>query len=230
MIVSLIPARGGSKGVPRKNIRLLGGKPLICHSIEAALASSARAVFVSTEDAEIASLSAAAGGRVIERPAELALDSTPSLPVVLHALPLIEKNLGRKISILALLQATTPFRNASDIDGTLDLLRDQDADSAVSVVRLSHFHPSKIKRIEANRLLSYSQAEIEGLPRQNFEHAYIRNGGVYAVRRSTLLEKNSLYGDDCRAYVMPEERSLDIDTPFDFEFAEWLCCRNPNPS
>lgn len=231
MIVSFIPARGGSKGVPRKNIRLLGGKPLICHTIEAALASkSAAFVFVSTEDPEIAGIAAAAGARIIDRPQSLAEDSTPSLPVILHALPLIENLLGEKIEILALLQATTPFRNGEDIDRTVHLLIKSNADSAVSVTPVQHGHPSKIKRMEQDRLHPYLENEPEGVRRQDLAPAYIRNGGVYATRRETLLAKNSLYGNDCRGYVMPVERSIEIDSPLDFSFAEWWFSRESNHS
>jgi CMP-N-acetylneuraminic acid synthetase len=224
--VGFIPARGGSKGVPRKNIRALGGEPLICHTIRAALSSRfAAPVFVSTEDAEIAAISRAAGAIIIERPAGLAADDTPTLPVILHALPQIEAALGSTIEILVLLQATTPFRNADDIDRTVSLLDDTAADSAVSVVEAGHFHPQKFKRLEDGKLAPFFMPEIEGASRQSLSAACIRNGGIYATRRRTLLDKSSLYGDDCRAYVMPAERSVEIDTELDFAFAEFLLGR-----
>jgi len=223
--VGFIPARGGSKGVPRKNIRELGGVPLIVHTIRAALASRrATPVFVSTEDSEIAEVSRAAGAIVIDRPSELAADDTPTLPVIRHALPVIETSMGFPIDVLVLLQATTPFRNADDIDRTVALLDDPAADSAVSVAPAGHVHPHKIKRLEEGRLVPYGEAEVEGVRRQDLSPAYVRNGGIYASRRATI-EAGSLYGADCRAFVMPEERSIEIDTELDFAFAEFLMAR-----
>jgi CMP-N,N'-diacetyllegionaminic acid synthase len=225
MIAALIPARGGSKGVPRKNIRMLGGRPLLHYTIEAALqAARIEAVFVSTEDAEIAAVALDGGARLIQRPVELAEDETAALPVIVHALPEMDRVLGGRVETLVYLQATTPFRNAVDIDATIALIDDQSAESAVSVVQVTRSHPFKLKKISAGRLVPYSEIEPEGIRRQDMPSAYVRNGGVYVSRRATI-ESGSLYGRDCRAHVMSEEQSVEIDTELDFAFAEFLLSR-----
>jgi len=225
MIAALIPARGGSKGVPRKNLRLLGGVPLIVHTIEAALSADClAAVFVSTEDAEIRRVAESAGARVIERPHELAADETAALPVIRHALPIMDRALGEAVDVLVYLQATTPFRNSADIDATVALLDDPDAESAVSVMQVTRFHPFKLKRIVGHRLQPFSESEPEGIRRQDLPAAYVRNGGIYVSRRRTI-EAGSLYGSDIRAHVMPEERSVEIDTELDFALAELIHAR-----
>ncbi|MGH8048869.1 MAG: cytidylyltransferase domain-containing protein [Chthoniobacterales bacterium] len=226
MIAALIPARGGSKGVPRKNVRMLGGKPLIVHTIEAAFgAGCLDGIFVSSEESGILEIAAAAGSRVIERPVELATDEAAALPVIRHALPIMDEALGGRVEILVYLQATTPFRTAADIDATVALLADPLADSAVSVVELTHSNPLKLKKIADGRLLPYSDEEPEGLRRQDLPAVYVRNGGVYASRRDTIEMLDSLYGRNCRAHIMPEVRSVEIDTETDFAFAEFLIAR-----
>lgn len=226
IIAALIPARGGSKGVPRKNLRPLGGSPLIVHTIKAALQARCLAgVFVSTEDAETRQVAESAGARVIARPVELASDETAALPVIRHALPIMDAALGAKVDVLVYLQATTPFRNAADINATVALLDDPAAESAVSVVQVTRVHPFKLKRIVDGQLQPYSAVEPEGTRRQDLPPAFVRNGGIYASRRRTI-EAGSLYGGDIRAHIMPEERSVEIDTELDFAFAELILTRH----
>jgi len=144
--------------------------------------------------------------------------------VIRHALPIMDRALGEAVDVLVYLQATTPFRNSADIDATVALLDDPDAESAVSVVQVTRFHPFKLKRIVGHRLQPFSESEPEGIRRQDLPAAYVRNGGIYASRRPTI-EAGSLYGSDIRAHVMPEERSVEIDTELDFALAELIHAR-----
>lgn len=225
--LGVIPVRGGSKGVPRKNIRLLGQKPLLAYTLSAAQNSQMLShTVVSTEDAEIADIAQSFGGQVVWRPNSLAQDETPSLPVVQHALLEVEAAIDIVFDYAVVLQATTPFRTYKDIDGVLEKLIGTGADSVVSVVKLDEFHPWKIKKIDGDRLVPYMDVEEEGTRRQDLPAAFVRNGGVYAVKRSVLMDRNSLYGDDCRAYIMPRNRSVDINDELDFLFAEALVAKN----
>jgi CMP-N-acetylneuraminic acid synthetase len=222
-VLGVIPARGGSKSVPRKNIRLLGHKPLIEYTLCAAKKCSLLSRYVvSTEDVEIAQIVKDLGVEVIERPKELARDDTPTLPVIQHAVRVIEEEISSNVDYIVILQATSPFRNSEDIRGAIKKLISTKADSVVSVCKLEKFHPWKIKRIVNARLIAYTEEEIEGTRRQDLPLAYIRNGGIYAVQRDIIMEKNSIFGTDCRPYIMPPERSVDINNEMDLIFAEAL--------
>lgn len=222
-VLGLIPARGGSKGVVRKNLRPLGGKPLIEHTIFAALASKTLSVVVtSTEDGEIAEIAQRCGSEVLIRPMELARDETPTVPVVQHAVSEVTSKRGVKVDFVVVLQATTPFRTGSDIDAAVEELIQSRADSVVSVVKVEHFHPCKLKKIVNGQLVPYNELEVEGTRRQDLATAFVRNGGIYAARADIVMQLGSLYGADCRPYIMPPERSMDIDTEFDLLLAESL--------
>jgi CMP-N-acetylneuraminic acid synthetase len=221
-VLAVIPARGGSKGIPKKNIVDLGGKPLIHHTIEAALRSQLllRCV-VSTDDSEIAELARAAGADVpFMRPAELSSDAALSLPVVLHALNHVEHLEVKKYDAVILLQPTAPFRTSEDIDACLHLLFDSGADSVVSVVDVCGYHPLRMKRIVADRLVNYVDQGFEDMrPRQSLPKVYIRNGSIYAIQRDALVNQNTLVGADARPYIMPADRSINIDNHIDLAVA-----------
>ncbi len=227
-VLAVIPARGGSKSVLRKNIRPLGGKPLIAHMLEAALDSTmVTCVAVSSEDAEILAAAKEFGrGKVecIERPMDLAQDDTPSLPVMVHAVEELEKKHGR-FDYVVMLQLTTPFVRAEDIDASLKLLVEEGTDTVLSVCKANSYHPAKMKKItDDNRLVQY----VEGMPetqftRQKLDPVYRRNGGIYAHKRAVVMERGLLYGSDaavCRPYIMSDERSVDINSMADFLAAE----------
>jgi len=217
--LGVIPARGGSKGVPRKNVRPLAGRPLLAYTIDAARKSRALThVVVSTEDAGIARVARELGVEVIERPAELALDETPMLPVVQHAVACAEHRFGRFDAVFTL-QVTSPFRLAGDIDEAIELLRRSGAQSVIGVVRVFDNHPARIKRICGDRLAPYDTPEPEGIRRQDLPPAYLRNGAAYVTRRD-VLERGSLLGDDQCPFEMPPCRSINIDEPLDFALAE----------
>ncbi len=224
-VLGLIPARGGSKGVPRKNLRSLAGKPLVVHSIEVARASrSICELCVSTDDEEIAEIARAAGAPVpFMRPAHLASDQAKSLPVMQHALEHMEKEHGRTYEFLVLLEPTSPLRTVDDIDGAVARLADSDADSCVGVSRLASHHPVFIKKIDGQRLVPFSIPEPEGTRRQDVKPpAYARNGAIYVFRTDTTTRRDRLYGDTILPWEMPDERSANIDREVDFLLAEAL--------
>ncbi len=227
-VIAVVPARGGSKGVPRKNIRILGGKPLIGWTIEAALAArSIDRVVVSTEDAEIASVAAGfAGVEVVKRPPDLATDTAQTLPVVQHAVAAVEAG-GTTVSVIVLLQPTTPLRTADDIERGLALLQAPKADSVVSVVDVGGHHPFRMKRIVAGGILvNYIDQGFEDMrPRQHLPPVYIREGSVYIARRSVVMDGHSMVGQSAQALVVPPARSVNIDTELDFVLAEILLNR-----
>lgn len=222
-ILGIIPARGGSKGVPRKNIKLLGGKPLIAYTIEEALKSKLTRVIVSTEDKEIAEVAKAYGADVsFMRPMELATDNASSIHVVQHALKEIE-TIGNTIyDAIMLLQPTTPFRIANDINEAINKFKSERCDSVISVVNVGGTHPARMKYIENGVLIDPPFSEnYEGQNRQELIPMYIRNGAIYLTRKETIL-KNSFKGDKSLALTMPELRSVNIDTLEDFEYAQWI--------
>lgn len=224
-VLAVIPARGGSKAIPRKNIRLLGGRPLLVWTLQAAQRSGKLTrTIVSTDDPEIAALARAHGGEVpFLRPPELATDSAPAIPTIQHALRHVEAPPGEEqFEVVVMLQPTTPFRTASDIDGALEKLERTGAVSVISVVDVGGHHPARMKYLEGDRLIDPPFCEShENQPRQELRAMYLRNGAIYAVRREVLLA-GSFKGRDCRAWIMPPERSLNIDTEHDFRYAEWL--------
>ena len=212
MILGLIPARGGSKGVPRKNVRQLAGKPLIAWTIEAALdAPSLDRVVVSTDDEEIAEIARAHGAEVpFLRPAELARDETADLPVYRHALA----ELGEPDSV-AWLRPTAPLRAAEDIEAALGLLGETGADTVRSVTEAEH-SPYLMGRLDGGRLVPLLGDVPER--RQLLPLVYRLNGAVDVVRCSSVGDV--LFGGDVRAYVMPAERSVDVETELDLLLAE----------
>jgi len=224
--IGIIPARGGSKGIPRKNLAPLLGKPLLAYTIEAARASQFLTdIVVSTEDQEIGTVSRDWGAQVpFYRPAELATDKALSVPVVLHALREMEQITSKPYDIVVMLQPTSPLRSAHDIDSGIQLLLDTGADSVISVVDVGGHHPFRMKRVVGqNILINYIDQGFEDMrPRQELPPVYIRSGALYIVRRSILADQQTFVGRDCRAYVMPEHRAINIDTRMDLILAEQL--------
>jgi len=215
---ALIPARGGSKGIPRKNIKMIAGKPLIVWTIEAALRSSLlSAVVVSTDDLEIAEVARQAGAQVpFMRPAELAQDQTPGLDPVLHALD----QLPQYDSVL-LLQPTSPLRTTEDIDGCLNLVSQKKAPSVVSLTEAG-IHPYWTYRQNADQTMTRFVDAAPIARRQDLPSVFALNGAMYFADANWLRGSGSLVGAETLAYVMPKERSVDLDTPLDWRFAELL--------
>jgi CMP-N-acetylneuraminic acid synthetase len=218
-VVGVIPARGGSKGLPRKNIRLLAGAPLIAHSIRAALQSSLLdIVVVSTEDQEIAEIAAAYGAKVVQRPASLATDTVQNTSVVRHVMEM----LGEPVSHVVLLQPTSPLRLAADIDACLAPLLAGRARSVMTVTPAEH-HPGKTLLLtpEGEATPFTCEADMEAR-RQDLPVVFRQNGAVYALGGDDFLASDRFILFPSRAHVMPPERSIDIDGEFDLFLAEKL--------
>jgi len=224
-ILGVITARGGSKGIPGKNIKMLGGKPLIAYTIEVAKKSNLITdLIVSTDDEEIADVAKKYGAEVpFMRPKELAEYDTPHLPVMQHAISFMEDKLDIVFDYIVILQPTSPFRIIEDIDETIQKLIDTGADSAVSLVELdSSEHPIKAKKMEGNDVLPYCMEEKEGTRRQDFPIAYKRSAAVYAMRRDLIMKDNKIFGDNIVGHIVPKDRSIDIDEPLDWLKAEYM--------
>ena len=225
-VLAVIPARGGSKGVPRKNIRPVCGKPLIAYTIETALAAKGlfRRILVSTDDDEIAKVARHHGAEVpFLRPAELANDKAPMIPVIQHAIRYVENDENTRVDWVCLLQPTEPFRTVQDIEQAMTLAQAGGCDSVISVVQVFSVHPILMKRIDAGHLLPYCIEEKEGTRRQDYSpDAYMRNGAIYLSRRDVLMERHSLWGDVIHPYVMSPERSVGVDSELDLKLVELL--------
>ncbi len=209
-VLGLIPARGGSKGIPRKNLALVAGKPLLAWTVEEALgARELSRVVVSTDDDEIA---AAAGVDVLRRPAELAGDDTPMVDVMRHAVA----ELGPDVVVL--LQPTSPLRRAEHIDACVRLLIESGSDAVVSVVEVPHrFGPESLMDVSDGRVVPRAAVTT----RQAKDAVYARNGPAILARRAARLA-GGLYDGDVRPFVMNARDSLDVDDAFDLEVAELL--------
>jgi CMP-N,N'-diacetyllegionaminic acid synthase len=217
-VLGLIPARGGSKGIPGKNVRPLGGRPLLAWTAEAALASRRLSrVVLSTDDEGIAEAGRRCGLEIpFLRPAELARDDTPTLPVVRHALETLED----PFDAVCLLQPTSPFRRAEDIDACIAMLEERGLDAVVSVLPVPAEHnPCWVYFEDGAGLLRLATGEEQPIPRrQELPPAFHRDGSVYVTRREIVMA-GSLYGRRLGGYVMPEA-GVNLDTPADWERAE----------
>lgn len=224
-VLGLVPARGGSKGVPRKNIRILGSKYLLQYTAEAALAARRLSrVVLSTEDQEIAEIGRRCGLETpFIRPAELAEDDTPMLPVVQHAVSWMERH-GERFDAVCLLQPTNPLRRPEDIDACIELLETSKADAVVTVLPVpSEYNPHWVYFQDAEGLLRLSTGETDPIPRrQELPPAFHREGSVYVTRKDVLMERNSLYGHHLAGYTLDPARCVNIDSLEDWEHAAAL--------
>ncbi|MDB5103987.1 MAG: acylneuraminate cytidylyltransferase [Fibrobacteres bacterium] len=226
-VLGLIPARGGSKGIPGKNIRPIAGKPLIAWTIEAARASGLDRVILSSDDPEIIATAKSLGLEVpFTRPAELALDATPGIDVVFHAVEHMERVEGYRPDAVMLLQPTSPLRTTAHIDAALELFGNRpEADSLVSVVKAPHnMIPETLMKAAPGGFLESVAAWDERKNLRQAKPAYFaRNGAaIYLVRTGCLISKRSLYGDKILPLEMDKSESLDIDDFFDFEMCEYI--------
>lgn len=223
-ILGIIPARGGSKRVIRKNMRRLGSKPLVAWSIEACRASQTLSrVVVSSDDEEVLQLAATYDAHLpLRRPAELATDASMAIDFVRHALTTLEAAGEGPYDVVVIIQPSSPLTTADDIDAVVNLLLSSGADSAVSVMEVEHaLHPLKLKVMQDDRLLPYLEDERGRMAAHDLPKVYVRNCSVYASRRR-VHEAGKILGDDCRGYVMPRERSIDVNDELDLRFAEFL--------
>lgn len=225
-VLGVITARGGSKGLPGKNIKMLGGKPLIAYTVDAAKKSKfITHLIVSTDDKKIAEVAKKFGVDVpFLRPERLATDKSKHLDVMKHATKFMEKKLRINFDCVVILQPTSPFRTSEDIDNTVEkLIKKKKASSAVSVYEIdSSMHPMRIKKMKGDRILAYCVDEKEGIRRQNLPMAYKRSGDVYAIKRDLIMKKNKLFGDYVIGHIVPKEKVVDIDNEFDWLKAEYI--------
>jgi len=213
-ILAVIPARGGSKGIPKKNIKLLGGKPLIYYSIEAGKkATMIDKVVVSTDSKEIASTAKKYGAEVIDRPSELAKDESPTEPSLIHAVKELERS-GYKADYIVLLQPTSPLRDPIDIDNSIKKLLEEKSDSLLSVQLNKHF----LWKEEKGKVIPVNYDFLSRPRRQDRDLEFLENGSIYVTKYNILLSRNSRLGGKVSYYVMDELNSIEIDSRFDF----WL--------
>ncbi|MGF1765946.1 acylneuraminate cytidylyltransferase family protein [Enterovibrio makurazakiensis] len=222
-ILAIIPARGGSKGVKRKNIRSVGNKPLIYWSIKAAQSSTLiTSYIVSTDDAEIKMVAESFGASVLDRETKLAEDKTPMLPVLQDVCLNIERKQNVTFDAILLLQPTAPMRTEKDIDSAIELfLSDSENSSLVSVYQVDDCHPSRMYRISENCLEKIYE-EPKGSLRQDLEPIYHRNGAMYICSRDLLIKENKLVCDKPIPFIMSKESSANIDDEQDLLIADFL--------
>lgn len=224
-VLGVVLARGGSKGIPRKNVAVLAGKPLLAYTAAAALqAKRLSRVILSTEDEEIAAVGRRLGLEVpFMRPPALAQDDTPAIAVLQHAVREVEAQ-GQRFEAIFTLQPTNPLRRPEDIDGGIELLERTGADSVISFVEVGDNHPARMKFLDRDgRVVDPPFAEaVEGQRRQDLPKLYLREGSVYVTRRDVLVNQDSVKGRDCRAWIIPADRACNIDEPVDWILAEAL--------
>jgi len=225
-ILGIITARGGSKGIPKKNIKELAGKPLIEYTFDAVKNSKKlNRYIVSTDDEEIIKFSKNKNIEVpFKRPAELAEDDTKSIDVLIHAVKHLELSENYFPDYIMTLQPTSPLRTSEDIDKSIELiLNDNDADSLVSVVEIPHnFNPHSAMIYDGKYLNHFIKSE-QIMRRQEKPKFYARNGAaIYITSYDLLMKSMKIVGEKCLAYIMRKERSIDIDDQYDWEIAEFL--------
>jgi CMP-N,N'-diacetyllegionaminic acid synthase len=217
-ILAVTLARGGSKKIPRKNIKLINNVPLLVYTIkQAQLSKYIDTYVISTEDPEIASVAHKYLVEIHNRPIELAQDTSTSASVIFNVLETY-----KDFDVIVELMATNPFKTASDIDKAIEKLINTDADSVVGVSRVYDHHPARLKYIENDRLCDF-YPEIPESRRQDLEPAaYVRNGSIYAFTKESFLRNGSRIGQNCHPLIMNEDKSINIDDPNDFLLAQIL--------
>jgi YrbI family 3-deoxy-D-manno-octulosonate 8-phosphate phosphatase len=222
--LAIIPARGGSKGIPHKNVLPLAGKPLIAHNLEQArLAHKVNRVVVSTDDPEIAAIAQRYGAEVVWRPAEISGDMASSESALLHVLESLRQSEDYQPDLVAFMQCTSPLTLAEDIDGTIQALEDQGADTALAVIPF-HYFLWRIDTDQANQGNAYGINHDKSVRplRQEREPQYLETGAVYVMKTAGFERARHRFFGRTALYVMPAERRLEIDEPVDFQVAEVL--------
>lgn len=220
-IVSIITARGGSKGIPRKNIKPLNGKPVIAYSIESSTSNNLiENTFVTTEDAEIVEISKKFNAKIIPRPDELARDESTSVDVLLHALDYLEENYSLP-DFFVLLQPTSPLRSSEDITNAIKLFNENDCNGLVSVCVQDHGAMLNLS-IDEGYLKNVTDKKHFQVRRQDLPQLYSPNGAIYITTPESMRKSKTFFPEKTIPYIMPQERSVDLDSEFDFKFAEFL--------
>lgn len=231
-ILGLTLARGGSKSVPRKNIKSIAGHPLIGYTIDEALKSKLITRYiVSTDDEEIQKVAINCGAEVpFLRPKELSTDEASSVSAMQHAVEWVEQQEGVKYDYIIELMCTNPMKTYVDIDKSIEKLISTKADSVIAVHQLEDHHPARIKKIIDDKIIDFCISEIAETRRQDLKpNAYIRSGSIYALKRDYLMIEGKRYGsDNSRPYILPQDRAVNIDTEVDFIVAELLLNKKDN--
>jgi len=227
-MIAIIPARGGSKGLPGKNIRDLAGKPLICHTVKAALdSSSVSRVIVSTDDDAIAAVAIECGAEVpFKRPDKLADDKSLVMDAYFYTIDSISQTSGIIIDSFVALLPTAPLRQANDIDNAIAIFHQKEADSVISITE-AEVPVEWYRKIDQNGVLKdcfINESAINN--RQDFNQLYVPNGAIYVFNTEKLRKNRQYYMDKTYPYLMPKERSADIDELLDFEWVEFLLNKN----
>ncbi len=222
-VLAIIPARGGSKGVPDKNIRIVAGRPLIAYAIECAQESRLiNRIIVSTDSPIIAQTASDHGAEVLMRPSHLAQDDTPMPPVLLHVLQTLQEN-GEKYDLIVLLQITSPIRTGQDIDHVVEMFASApNLDAVISVVPMDDVHPARMYTLDEGKWMNPYIESGEEARRQDLPVVYYRNGCIYAIRSEILKDKKSLMVKNKKAYIMPAKWLANIDDERDLIIAEAL--------
>ncbi|OVE81681.1 N-acylneuraminate cytidylyltransferase [bacterium K02(2017)] len=222
-ILGVIPARGGSKGIPNKNIYPINGFPLISYTIKTALQSKLLSrCIVSTDSNKIANVAKEYHADVpFIRPQQHATDQALAIDVIKHAVLEMESLDNCQYDYIVMLQPTTPLKIAEDIDAVINKLIKANCDTVVSLVDVGADHPARMYTIESDKMVPVMDEGVVMSPRQDLPSIYIRNGAVYACKRDVIFEHNAMIGTDCRGYVMPAERSVNIDVKTDLILAEY---------
>jgi CMP-N,N'-diacetyllegionaminic acid synthase len=226
-ILAIVPARGGSKGLPRKNIRLFNGRPLLSYSVKAGIESKyVSDVIVSSEDEEILAIAKSYGASIINRPEELATDTAPAKLLIKHALDAqLEKGVRYRYAIL--LQPTSPLRTSSHIDQAYETLLSENASSLISVVEYE-YTPFKCFVINKdNTLQGLFNNDAPFMNRQELPPCYLSNGAIYIFETEKFIKNMSFYQERCVPYVMNKSESIDIDTQNDMDEAERIMKQEP---
>lgn len=219
-IFGLVLARGGSKGIPNKNIKKLNGVPLLGYVLsEAKKSKYLNEVWVSSDDIDILAEAQSFGANTLRRPSKLAQDNSKSIKAIQHFI----QQLSQKPDIIVLLNACCPLTKVKDIDGAIELALRTDCSSVTSLVEDFSSHPSKLCYLDKNEIVPI--ANFATGERQKQEKVYKRNTAIYIAKRG-ILEEGELFGWDSMGYVMPKERSLDINDMFDWQIAEFLIKKN----
>ena len=223
-ILCTICARAGSKGVANKNLRLINNKPLIVYSIEQAIATKLfDQIVVSSDSKEIREVALANGATFcVDRPAELATDTAPKLPAIKHCVENAEKKFGQ-FEVIIDLDATAPLRESSDIIGALELLQSAQADNVITGTPAHRSPYFNLVETDVNGIVSLSKPPANVVARrQDSPQCFDMNASIYVWRRQALFANENLFTSNTRLFVMPRERSLDIDSQADFEMVEWM--------
>ena len=225
MTLGVVLARGGSKGVPGKNIADLCGKPVLEYTLDAANNSKyLNDIVVSSDDQRTLQIARKNGTIPLWRPTALAQDETPTLPALQHAVLTLEGLLGVQFDYIVELRATSPLKTTKDIDNVIELLVNSDAEAVIGVTQVQEYHPSRIKFLHNGYIRDFMDEPGNGRRQDLKPEAYVRNGSIYAFRRETILGDNpKVFGHDkALGYIMPRERSINIEEPLDLKICELI--------